>query len=125
MQDREIIDLYNGGKTIRDISLIDGRSESSVYKILLNNKVKLRNKSEANKIVSDNVLIKLYNMALSFSQIGQLLDIDPSTVSKRFKSLGFDPRCRSVAKSIKYTDKEFNTFFLNKEFISKISLIKG
>ena len=126
MHNERVINLYTvHKKSIKEISLIDGRSESTIYKVLIDNNVSTRSRSEANKIVPDNVLIKLYNLALSFSQIGRLLEIDPSTISKRFKLLGFDCRSRSVAKSIKYTDEEFNNFFYNEDFMNKLSLIKG
>jgi len=120
---QNIIDLYKKGDTCNDISIKHNLSASTIYKILIENKVELRNKSEANKIVSDKVLIKLYNMGLSYSQIGMLLNINPSTISKRFGLLGFDSRCRSVAKLIKYSDAEFNRFFLNDEFLNKLLLI--
>lgn len=126
MTDKEIILSYiKDHKTIREISFIDGRSESTIYKILIENDVALRDKSEANKIISDKVLIKLYNLGLSFSQIGTLIGIDPTTVSKRFTSLGFSTRSSCVAKNIKYSDNEFKKYFCNKKFMSKINLIES
>jgi len=122
MLNTDIVCLYKNGKSCRDISLLDGRSESTIYKILLDNQVLLRNKSEANKIVSDEKLIKLYNLGLSFSQIGQICMIDPSTVAKRFKTLNYTSRSSILAKSIKYTNEEFKRFFMNHNFIE---LIRG
>lgn len=96
--------------------MLDGRSESTIYKILIENNVQLRNKSEANKLVPDDKLIKLYNLGLSFSQIGLICTVDPSTVAKRFKTLNYPSRSSTLAKSIKYTNEEFKKFFMNNKF---------
>lgn len=121
MHNDEIIEFYINNKlSCAEIAKIDGRSESTIYKVLIENNIKLRNKSEANKIISDEKLIKLYNLGLSFSQIGKLLHIDSSTIAKRFKMLNFCVRPNDVAKSIRYTNEEFNRFFLNSKFINKI-----
>jgi len=126
MRDSKILNLYlKHRKSIRDISILDGRSESTIYKILLENNIELRDKSEANKIVPDKILIKLYNLGLSFSQIGTLMRINPTTVSKRFNSLGFPTRSSCLAKNIKYSDDEFKKYFCNKRFIDKIKLIES
>ncbi len=123
LTNQEIISLYtNEKRSCKDISVMDGRSESYIYKILIDNNIELRNKSEANKLAPDDKLIKLYNLGLSFSQIGILLGIDSSTIAKRFKTLNYPSRSSVLAKSIKYTDKEFRKFFMNHNFIE---LIRG
>jgi len=126
-KDIELIHLYvDKKKSCHEISLLDGRSESTIYKILVSNNITLRNKSEANKLFSDAALIMLYNFGLSFKQIGRLLGIHPTTVSKRFDLLHFPVRSSQVAKSIGYSNEEFRRFFMNrkfKELIYGISLL--
>lgn len=121
MSDNEIIRLYVYDKLpCSKIADLTNKSEATIYKILIQNKTKLRNKSEANKIFSDKILIILYNFGLSIRQIGKLLGIHPTTISKRFNTIHFPVRSSKVAKSIGYTDQEFNHYFYNKGFINKI-----
>jgi DNA-binding CsgD family transcriptional regulator len=95
-------------------------SEATVYYILKSNGIKLRDKSEANKIFPDRVLINLYNMALSAKQIGTILGIHPTTVTKRLSKLNFPVRSKEMAQRIKYTEEEFQKYFMNQDFILKI-----
>ena len=117
MRDEIIVDLYLNKKlSCADIALQDGRSESTIYKILLKNKVKMRNKSEANQIFNDAILKFMYNLGLSLSQMAEILGIDSTTISKRFTLIDFPARLACQARGIKYTKEEFKRFFMNNEF---------
>lgn len=117
----EIIRLYkNEHLSCSDISSIDGRSEATIYKILLDQKVSIRNKSDANKLFPDDILIILYNMAMSFRQIGKLLGIHPTTISKRFNKIHFPIRSSKSSRSIKYSNEEFRKYFYNPVFINQL-----
>lgn len=117
MHDSEIVLLYLDKKlSCADIALQDGRSESTIYKILLKNKVKLRNKSEANQIFNDAILKFMYNLGLSLSQMAEILGIDATTISKRFTLIDFPTRIPCQAKGVKYTKEEFKKFFMNNRF---------
>ncbi len=119
----KIVDLYcNERLSCAAIAEQDGRSESTVYNILRTKNIKCRNRSQANKIFSDQLFIKLYNLGLSCSQIGRLLGIHPSTVIKRLHRCQFAMRDRNMAKVIRYTEQEFQNFFCNAEFIDQIKL---
>jgi len=123
LTDKRIIYLYVESKySCRDIAKIDSRSESTIYFILKNNKIVLRNKSEANKIFSDSMLIFLYNLGLSSPQISQILGIHSTTIIKRFKKINFSLRVRGNARAIGYTRQEFQKYFYNiKNIIQEIS----
>jgi DNA-binding CsgD family transcriptional regulator len=111
------IDLYCGQKlSCADIALKDCRSESTIYKILLKNKVQMRNKSEANQIFDDCLLKFMYNLGLSLSQIAEVLGIDATTISKRFTLIDFPTRIPCQAKGVRYTKEEFKRFFMNNKF---------
>jgi len=115
--DTLIIDLYLNKKlSCADIAVEDGRSESTIYKILLKNKVQMRNKSEANQIFDDCLLRFMYNLGLSLSQIAEVLGIDATTISKRFTLIGFPTRIPCQAKGVRYTKEEFKRFFMNDRF---------
>ena len=117
LEDKEIIHLYvYENRSCGDISLLDGRCESTIYKILLENNIKLRDRSKANKIVSDEILIKLYNLGLSLSQVGILVGVNPTTISKRFTLIDFPTRIPCQAKGVRYTKEEFKRFFMNDKF---------
>lgn len=119
----EIVYLYCNKKlSCAAIAEQDGRSESTIYNILLDKNIKCRDRSQANKLFSDQLFIKLYNLALSCSQIGRLLGVHPSTVIKRFHVCGFAMRDRSVANAIRYTEQEFQEFFCNTIFRNQIRL---
>lgn len=119
----KIVDLYRNHKmSCAAIAKQDGRSESTIHNILQAKNVQRRNRSQANKIFSDQLFIKLYNLALSCSQIGRLLGVHPSTVTKRLGVCGFAMRDRSVANAIRYTEKEFQNFFCNTTFMDQVRL---
>jgi DNA-binding CsgD family transcriptional regulator len=123
-ENTELVRLYvDQKKSCHEIALLDGRSESTIYKILVLNKVALRNKSEANKIFADLVLITLYNLGLSFKQMSRLLGIHPTTISKRFDILHFPVRSSQVAKSIGYSNAEFQKYYCNNRFIDLLKEI--
>lgn len=111
------------GLSCRAIARNRNISEATVYYVLKSNGVKLRDKSEANKIFPDRVLINLYNMALSAKQIGIILGIHPTTVTKRLSKLDFPVRSKEMAQRIKYTEEEFRKYFMNQDFIVRI--LKG
>lgn len=118
---KKISDHYLNDKlSCAEIAEKDGRSETTIYKLLVKNKVQMRTKSEANQIFSDNVFIFLYNLGLSLTQVGSLLGINPTTISKRLSQIGFPTRIPCLAKSIKYTNEEFKRYFCNKKFIQSI-----
>lgn len=123
--DNNIVSLYiNGHYSCAKIAEIDGRSEGTIYNILKKNKVNLRNRSEANQTYPDWVLIYLYNLGLSCSQVGELLNIDPTTIIKRFNLINFQLRSRNVAYGIKYSNEEFFQYFHNEEFLNHLLMIK-
>ena len=117
MRDEIIVDFYLNKKlSCADIAIQDGRSESTIYKILLKNKVKLRNKSEANQIFDDHILKFMYNLGLSLSQMAEILGIDVTTISKRFTLINFPTRIPCQARGVRYTKEEFKKFFMNSKF---------
>ncbi len=119
----KIVDLYCNQKLSgAAIAEQDGRSESTIYNILRAKNIKCRNRSQANKIFSDRLFIKLYNLALSCSQIGRLLGVHPSTVIKRLRNCKFAIRDRHSAKAIRYTEQEFEEFFCNATFMDQVRL---
>ena len=119
----KIVDLYcNQRLSCAAIAEQDGRSESTIYNVLLAKNVRCRDRSQANKLFSDQLFIKLYNLALSCSQIGRLLGVHPSTVIKRLRTCGFAMRNRNVAKAVRYTEQEFQKFFCNTVFRNQIRL---
>lgn len=122
LTDQKIVDLYTKLKySCRDIAKIDERSESTIYFILKKNSVVLRNKSDANKIFSDLILISLYNLGLSSPQISEILGIHQTTIIKRFKKIKFPLRTRDNAKAIGYTREEFRKYFFNiKDIVREI-----
>lgn len=101
--------------TCAEIATMDGRSESTIWKIVDKHSVS-RSRSEAIKVAPDLLLIQLYNMGLSQGQIGILLDIHQSTVAKRLSSCEFPARPRNVAARIAYTDEEFKKYFMKSSF---------
>jgi len=119
----KIIHLYiNKKMSCAEIARLDGRSESTIYNVLKAKHIQLRSRSQANKTFPDRVLIKLYNIGLSCSQIGTLLGVHPSTVIKRFKKCNFPVRNTRMAISIKYSNQEFKKYFYNNKFMSKLRL---
>jgi DNA-binding CsgD family transcriptional regulator len=121
----KIAGLYiDGRQSCAEISKIDGRSETTIYNLLKEFGTNMRGRSEANQIFPNFVFISLYNLGLSCSQIGELLDIHPTTIIKRLKSINFPLRQRSVAAQIKYSSDEFREVFCSEDFMKHILLIK-
>lgn len=122
--EQEICGLYRLGRlSCRNIARMDGRSVTTIYFILKKNNILFRDKSEANKIVSDNVLIFLYNLGLSFQQIDRLIGIDPSTISKRFALIKYPLRSRRTSINIRYSSEEFDEYFCNSEFLESCGVL--
>lgn len=111
--DEDVVKLYMSGSSMRQIADIYILSETTIRNILLKNKVKIRSKSDSHKRINDDIFIGLYNIGLSTSQISKLLDIHPTTVTKRLKMCNFPARMSKTAKSILYREEEFNKYFLN------------
>lgn len=122
----KIIDLYtNHKKSCSEIAAMCGCSESKIYTLLSRLNIRMRSRSEANKIFRDGIFIILYNLGLSSSQIGQILGIDSSTVRKRLKSINFPLRNKKVAAEIEYTNEELQRFFLCPSFKDLIHSFGG
>lgn len=125
LQEERIVNLYiNGRKSCADIAKIDGRSEGTIYNILKRHKANFRDRSEANQTYPDYVLIYLYNLGLSCTQVGKLLGIHPTTIVKRFESISFPLRPKGVAYGIKYSNEEFFKYFYNEIFLNHLLVIK-
>ena len=76
MTENKICKLYRDKKmTCAEIAELDGRSESTIWKILKDANL-IRSRSQAIKIVPDLAIIALYNFGLSQSQVSILLNID-------------------------------------------------
>lgn len=120
-----IIALYiHGRQSCSQISKIDGRSETTIYNLIKDSGTNIRSRSEANQTFPDFVLISLYNLGLSCSQIGKLLEIHSTTIIKRLESIRFPLRSRHVASAIRYSNEEFERFFCNEDFMKYILFIK-
>ena len=120
LSDKKVIELYSNGKTCAEISHSGQCSETSIYNRLIYLGVKVRNRSEANKIFPDYIFIRLYNIGLSSSQIGRVLGLNSSTTTKRLHTIGFPLRSRGVASKIRYTEEEFVKYFMAKNFLDKL-----
>ncbi len=117
--------LYiHGRHSFAKIAQKDGRSETTVYHLLKDCGTEIRGRSEANQTFPDSIFMTLYNLALSCSQIGRLLDIHATTVIKRLNAIGFPLRSKRVAAAIRYSDEEFNRFFENEDFTTNLLFIK-
>ena len=124
--DDQIICMYQKKKmSCAEIARRDGRSETTVYHILRNHNVELRDRSEANQIFPDIVIITLYNVGLSCSQVGRLLGIHPSTVTKRLHVCNFSLRDRNTANAIRYTEEEFKKYFCNQSVVNTLLELAG
>ena len=117
----EIVNLYSQGESCAEIARSDGCSETSIYHLLKLLGVKIRNRSEANKIFPDSFFITLYNMGLSSSQVGKILGVDSSTVTKRLHTLNFPLRSRNVALQIRYTEEEFKRYFMVSDILDQLA----
>lgn len=120
LTDIEAKRLYVQGRSCADVAQLDGCSETSMYNRLKSLDITMRSRSEANQIFPDSIFICLYNLGLSSSQIGRLLGVDSSTVIKRLHSLRFPLRSRQLASRIRYTEEEFNRYFMVPEIIDRL-----
>lgn len=120
ISDEKITQLYLDGESCAAIARITECSETSVYNRLKIQGIKIRSRSEANKIFPDSIFINLYNMGLSTSQIGKLLGVNPSTITKRLHTIQFPLRFRNVASRIRYTEKEFRQYFMVPDIIGQL-----
>lgn len=112
ISDNDLVDLYvKSKKSCAEIAKICLCSETKIYSKLKSLGVDIRSRSESNLRCPDRYFVLLYNLGLSSSQIGAILEIDPSTVKKRLRNLEFPLRARSVASLIRYTDDEVRKFF--------------
>ncbi len=117
--------LYiHGRQSCAQISRLDGRSETTIYNLLKDRQTTMRTRSEANQAFPDFLFMSLYNLGLSCSQIGKLLDVHPTTVIKRFELREFPLRSRHIANLIRYSNEEFDRFFCSEEFTKQLLLIK-
>jgi len=113
LSDIELRKLYEQDqKSCAEIANICCCSETTVYNRLKAIDVIIRSRSEAHQIFPDIIFVSLYNIGLSTSQIGRLLGVDSSTVTKRLHTLRFPLRSRCVASRIRYTEDEFQKHFM-------------
>lgn len=118
LSDMEIERLYSQDFSCSKIARFNRCSETTMYKYMKSIGIQIRSRSIANKIFPDYIFIVLYNIGLSTSQIGKLLGINPSTITKRLHAIDFPLRSRDVACRIRYTDEEFKKYFMEKNFIN-------
>jgi DNA-binding CsgD family transcriptional regulator len=112
--------LYIQGCSCADIADIDGRSEATIYNLLKNDdNVVIRSRSEANHLFPDIIFIHLYNLGLSCSQIGEILNIHPTTIIKRFKTIHFPIRSKEMAAKLHYDNDEFTLIKNNPNLFQK------
>ncbi len=120
LSDDSLVELYSQGESCAVIARRKRCSETSIYNKLKDRGVEMRSRSEANKVCPDFILISLYNVGLSSSQIGKLLQIDSSTVTKRLHSLRFPLRSRNIASRIRYTEDEFKRYFMTPDVLGSL-----
>lgn len=111
------------GKSCAEIAQMAFCSETTIYNRLKDMGVKLRSRSAANKVFPDFIFIILYNLGLSSSQVGRLLGVHTSTVTKRLQSLRFPTRSQAVAISIGYSEEEFQQHFMTPSMINTIQAV--
>lgn len=121
LSDAKVVELYTKRCSCSDIAEIDECSVTSMYNRLKELGVTMRSRSSANKIFPDYVFVRLYNIGLSSSQTGRLLGVDASTVTKRLHSLDFPLRSRCVAARIRYTEEEFNHYFMTSDVLEQLT----
>lgn len=120
LPDTTVADLYNNRKSCAEIACLGECSETTIYNRLKSLGVTMRNRSKANQIFPDYFFISLYNLGLSSSQIGRLLGVDSSTVTKRLHTLKFPLRSRGVACRIRYTKEEFKRYFMISDILDQL-----
>jgi len=121
LNDTEVKQEYLSGKSCAEVAELDGCSETSMYNRMIDLGVTMRSRSEANQLFPSSVFILLYNLGLSTSQIGRLLGVDSSTVTKRLHRLNFPLRPRRVASRIRYTEEEFNKHFMVPNILDQLT----
>lgn len=121
LNNREVMESYALGKSCAEVAKLDGCSETSMYNRMIDLGVTMRSRSEANQLFPNSIFILLYNLGLSTSQIGRLLGVDSSTVTKRLHLLKFPLRSRRVASRIRYTEKEFNKHFMVPNILDQLT----
>ncbi len=88
----EALELYNSGKTITQISLMLGVSESCVYEAIINLGAKIRKKmTPENKEIAKD----LYESGSTLKQIAERLSVSQGAVSMTLKKLGVKTRTES------------------------------
>ena len=117
LDDQGIEGLYRRGLSCFAIAGVDGRSQSTIYKLLRSRGMVFRSRSQANTLVPIELLRRLYNLGLSTSQIGRLLGLHPTTVVKRFRAHAFPLRLSATAAAVGYSEAEFRRFFCNRCFV--------
>lgn len=125
LPDAKVTELYIQGNSCEDVAIIDGCSETSMYNRLISLGVKIRSRSEANQIFPNCVFVRLYNIGLSVSQIGRILGVNPSTVTKRLHTINFPLRSRGVACRIRYTEEEFKRYFMIPGVLDQLMKLVG
>lgn len=121
LSDATVIKLYSRGKSCENIARRNGCSGTTIYNLLKSLGVEMRSRSEANQIFPNFLFIALYNIGLSSSQIGRLLGVDSSTVTKRLHTLNFPLRSRGVACRIRYSEEEFNEYFMVPKILDQLT----
>jgi len=121
LNNTEVKKEYSFGKSCAEVAALDGCSETSMYNRMRDLGVTMRSRSEANQLFPNSVFILLYNLGLSTSQIGRLLGVNSSTVTKRLHLLKFPLRSRRVASRIRYTEEEFNQYFMVPDILDQLS----
>lgn len=121
LSDKEVVQTYSIGNSCAEVAELDGCSATSMYNRMTGLGVVMRSRSEANQLFPNSVFILLYNLGLSTSQIGKLLGVDSSTVTKRLHLLKFPLRSRRVASRIRYTEKEFNKYFMVPNILDQLT----
>lgn len=121
LPDAKVTELYTQGNSCEDVAVVDGCSGTSMYNRLISLGVKIRSRSEANQIFPNYVFVRLYNMGLSVSQIGRMLGVNSSTVTKRLHTINFPLRSRGVACRIRYTEEEFKRYFMVPDILNQLA----
>lgn len=125
LPDAIVTEMYHQGHSCAYVARSDKCSETSMYNRLKSLGINIRSRSKANKTLPDSLFISLYNIGLSSSQIGRLLGVDSSTVTKRLHTLKFPLRSRGVACRIRYTEKEFQQYFMVPDVLDQLMELAG
>lgn len=120
LSDATATEMYHDGKSCAYVARMDECSETSMYNRLIKLGIKIRSRSEANQIFPDSLFISLYNLGLSSSQVGRILGVNSSTVTKRLHTIKFPLRSRNVACRIRYSEQEFQLHFMNTGVLNQL-----